>query len=140
MALEHRVRFSNLHEKRALVIADLDRQAYEIEVNSLKYASNVGEGGVEQYAKTMQLVEDFNAFYESNRIYLSEEMEGSLFGFIQTVREPLVAIKVWGESNARKESDHSKVKIFEAFEAATDNIPKMRTKLIKEFRTILEGK
>ena len=51
-------------------------------------------------------------------------MEASLFNFIRTVTETLSQIKVWSEANARKENDHYKEKVFEAFQSATNNIPK----------------
>ena len=45
----------------------------------------------------MGKIRKFNAFCESHRIYLSDEMEASLYRFLNAVKEPIVVIGVYGD-------------------------------------------
>jgi hypothetical protein len=144
MTLDHQVRFSRLHEKRAEAIEALDKQAYELEQKAGQYAFNVGgvgtEQGPEMYRHVVDKLLDFNAYRESHRIYLSDEVNALLYRFFTTVKEPIVVIGSYsGFGNASQETlrQHSE-SILKAVQAISQHVPDVRSALIKEFRAILD--
>jgi hypothetical protein len=139
--LEHQVRFSRLHEKRAKAIEGIDKLAYELQREATRYTQDFGRGGRDAYEQVVRKIYDFDDFCESHRIYLSADMERSLYSFLKAVREPVVAIRVYGDfGTASHETirQHREV-ILEALKAATENVPALRGTMIKEFRSILDG-
>ncbi len=79
VALEHQVRFSKLHQKRAEAIEELNKRAYDLEQEAARYASNFGQDGPQAYQRVKGKVRDFHDFCTSHQIYLSDEMDESLY-------------------------------------------------------------
>jgi hypothetical protein len=146
-AIEHQVRFSTFHEKRAEAIEVLENQACELEQEAQRYAANVvrgepGQDGAERYTELRNKIRDFNAYRDAHRIYLSDEVDTLLCRFIPTVWEPITRIAAVGEfGNASQETlRQNSENLSQAIQATNENIPAVRTALIKEFREILGGK
>jgi hypothetical protein len=145
--IEHQVRFSRLHEKRAQTIEELEKRAYELELMAARYASTLGRGGSElggseMYEQAVRKLRDFDAYRDSHRIYLSDEVDDLLCRFIAAVKEPIVAIGVYGDFGG---ASHEELRrygdiILKALQATRQQVPAVRTALIKEFRAILNGK
>lgn len=96
-ALEHQVRFSRLHEKRANAIEELHERAHKLQVEAERYSLSFVRGGQEAYERIVADIREFDAFCESHRIYLSDEMEDLLYTFLETVKKPMVDIGVYSE-------------------------------------------
>src|SRR5690242_3820831 len=78
-AVEHQVRFSSLHAKRAEVIAAIYEKAFEIELVAQNYImlNSFGEQspeGVQAYNDTQFQLSNFYNFVETRKIYLSEHV------------------------------------------------------------------
>jgi hypothetical protein len=140
--LEHQVRFSRLHERRARAIEALDKRAYELEIVAARYVSTLGGGSADQDASDMYNdVRDkllaFDAYRDSHRVYLSDDLDALLCKFISAIRQPIVTIHVYGDNNEGRYK--YKQQLIDALTFMTDEVPKIRTILIKEFRAILAG-
>jgi hypothetical protein len=146
-AIEHEVRFSKFHEKRAEVIQALESQACELEGEAQRYAANVGRGesgqdGAERYMRLRDKLRDFDAYRDAHRIYLSDEVDTLLRRFVPTVWQPITRIGAVGEfGNASQETlRQNSENLSQAIQATSENVPAVRNALIKEFREILSGK
>jgi hypothetical protein len=69
-ATEHEVRFSNLHQKRAEVIADLYQRLVKVSLAGERFVYQLSLSN-EEYLETLDRIQEFATFYETNRIYFS---------------------------------------------------------------------
>jgi len=138
MALEHQVRFSALHEKRAAVIEDLDRRLYELEVEGQRYVESVGRGGGEEYIQWRNKFIECNSLLQAKQIYLTEQIYSLVSQYLDAVKRPL--INVWAITSVGDRDllqRYSAVILSAVEDAGTKKA--MRYALIKEFRAILGG-
>jgi hypothetical protein len=84
-AIEHQVRFSNLHEKRAAVIADLYKRLVEAFWDGQQFVLQTGQSR-EEYLVAHKKILDFYVFVETHRIYLPEHICASLANFVDALR------------------------------------------------------
>jgi hypothetical protein len=141
LALEHRVRFSNLHETRAERIAELYKRIVALSWDCQRYVyhhskSNRQDGFIE----LEKGFKDFHLFAESSRIYLPEDICRLLENLIKTVRTPAVNIFVYGDIDVPSNHDvpTQKVDAFQAaFKAFEAEIPAAKKALEDEFKKLL---
>jgi len=142
-AVEHQVRFSKLHEKRAEVIAELYKKLVQACWAGQSFVSWLQmEGGLTQEEKYVAAMNDLRTlwvFFEGHKIYLAEALCTSLGTFINDVRRPLiefgtfVQIKNPTPETAQQHMD-TWIRVGEIFDS---KIPKAREALEREFRGIL---
>jgi hypothetical protein len=143
-ALEHQVRFSKLHEKRAEVIAKLYTQLVLLQYAGQRY---VLVGGYvpdkptrdDEYSKTSAKVHEVFMFIEQNQIYLSDRVCTLLEEFVETIKKAVIGVWVYGKyeggpANFLKEQGAVLMGAAEAFEG---RIPMVRQALRDEFRKLL---
>ncbi len=145
-ALEHQVRFSKLHERRAEFIAELyERLVKLILVGERFVATDVftdqRSQGNNEFNRTLEEFQDFSIFVESRRIYLTEDAYDLLAGFLQDLRKIVIDVGVWGtvsfpNLDTQKQFLNS---VSQAFKRFSTDLPKVRKQLEKELRRILEG-
>jgi hypothetical protein len=135
MALEHQVRFSKLHEKRAEVIGELYARLIEVEKG---YGRFVLVDGYERDAekqgearhKTDDAMYEMSLFIEKHRIY-----------FPAGVWDNAIHVGVYGEVGGTYATPETARERREAFRKATEalqkEIPAARTALEDEFRKLL---
>jgi hypothetical protein len=143
-ALEHQVRFSKLHEKRAEVIAELYKRLVEASdaVQSFVLASGGATEEVqnELYANADKSLRELVPFFEIHRIYIPIPVGVMLDEFGTTLSQTALEIKMYGgmkfPSDEREQMD-----IFNAFNTAYQSvqksIPEIKEQLENEFRVIL---
>jgi len=146
VVIEHQVRFSRLHQRRAEAIEQLYSRACDLELEAARYASTMGRGGSEQdgtemYQMVLNKLRDFDNYRDRHRIYLSDELDALLCDFVTAVREPIVVIGVYGDFGI---ATHETLRqygetILQAVRAMSQHVPSVRSKLITEFRAILSG-
>ena len=140
-ALEHQVRFSKLHEKRAEVVAKLYALLVELQYAGQRY---VFVGAYEpkrddEFSKTAAKVHEVFLFIEEHQIYLPDRVCTLLAEFVETVNKSVAGVQVYekytdGSANFRRE----KIQVLKgAAEAFEKRIPAVREALKDEFRTIL---
>ena len=146
-AIEHQVRFSRLHEKRAAVIAELNsliaEAMWEAE-NFLSILEFPGEPSKhEKYHATMTKLVELSRYFDKHRIYLSSEVTIPLEALVQKVRTLVIGFGVylhWEDLQLQDPTRADKNKAWnEGWEAIRNDIPAARRTLENEFRAILNG-
>lgn len=98
-ALEHQIRFSKLHERRAEVIAQLYGLLVEAHWASQSFISLAEFSGEpskqEKYAEAMNRAADFYRFFDKNRIWLPEGLCRQLEQFLRNMRSKVVEFGVY---------------------------------------------
>lgn len=141
-AIEHQVRFSKLHEKRAEVIADLYRLLVQAEMEGLRYMHQLGKVPDDprgQDPPAVRKLLELDKFVDIHRIYLPQHVCDLLGELIAKIRTPVVHGVVYGDidyapSGIIAEKHEGFMKALEAFQGA---IPKTRRTLEEEFRAML---
>ena len=144
-ALEHQVRFSKLHERRAEVIAELYGLLVEAHWASQSFISLAEWSGEpskqEKYVTAMNKVADFYRFFDKNRIYLPEPLCQQLEQFLKNIRSKIIEFGVYvthdsghGPAHFTKEKMDVWIKAHEYFDK---EVPGARSALETELRGIL---
>jgi hypothetical protein len=144
-AIEHQVRFSRLHDKRASVIAELYGYLVEALWEAESFLSPMqwagGPGKKEKYDQAMNKFVELYRYFEKHRIYLPEEICTSLQDLIQQVRGQMVKSGIWVRYGDHLHSDDTRKQMMEAedsaWEAFTNQAPVARRSLENEFRLLL---
>ena len=145
-ALEHQVRFSNLHEKRAVVIAEVYQRLVEAERGGWRVVLVEGQHNNTQKQEEAKRDNDermyeISFFIEKNRIYLPERICASLKSFLDTMSIHVIKVGVYGSIEYPTPDtlkERNKV-LLEAYQAFEREIPAARRALEDEFRKILGG-
>lgn len=142
-AIEHQVRFSKLHEKRAEVIADLYKHLVEAMWETESFVSPmkwIGEPSKkEKYITAMRKIAEFFRFFDQHRIYLPEKVCESLQAFIENLRSPAIEFGVYLEFEHLEEhtAKEKREAWLKAWNLVKNDIPKAKQELESEFRGIL---
>ncbi len=142
-AIEHEIRFSKLHEKRAEVLADLYKLLVVAAWETESFASPIEWAGEpdkkQKYQKAMNAISEYFRFFDQHRIYLPEELCASLEALALKLRSPTVAFGVY--LNFEYPNERTTDEKFKAWSAAWDSvqkdIPQLRSALEAEFRKLL---
>lgn len=142
---EHQVRFLQLHQKRAAVIAEL----YGLLVESLWAGESflspmewVGEPTKkEKHIEANNKLAEVYRFFDKNRIYLPPDICKSLEELISNVRTQVIKFGIWvkyEESQLSPESQERKYADWDAaYEVIKTQVPAARISLEDEFRKLL---
>ncbi|WP_127840967.1 hypothetical protein QZL74_36910 (plasmid) [Burkholderia gladioli pv. alliicola] len=147
-AVEHQVRFANLHEKRAQVIADLYGllvEAYWATSGFVSPAEWAGEPDKKQkYVTAMNAIADFFRFFEKSRIYLPKPICDQLEEFVNGMRKKAVGFGIYvrmEDLNLPVHALEQKHKVWhESWEFFEHQVPPARAALEDELRGILGAK
>lgn len=146
VTVEHQVRFSKLHEKRAEIIADLYVRLVRAERDAIDIVGAVSwdydKRQVEFEAIHQKLV-DLIVFVAQNRIYLPEPVCERLQNFFVTAKLNVMQMSAWAPPVERSPDPtryEEEIQGFrEIFLAGQAEIPAARKALESEFRMILGG-
>lgn len=144
-SIEHQVRFSRLHEKRASVIAELYGHLVETLSEAESFLSPMewlGEPDkAEKHRIAMNKLVDFFRYFDKHRIYLPEEMCGSLEAVAMKVRSHIIEFGVYVGFNDQSMNDHTREQKQKAWnggwDAIKNQVPQARKLLEEEFRMLL---
>jgi len=143
--IEHQVRFSRLHEKRAEVVAELNGLFVEALWDAESFLSpmelNGEPGKPEKYRVAMNKLVDLYRYFDKHRIYLPSSLCSSLESLITKIREHVVEFGTYVElPDAGRDISvqQEKRKAWtDGWTAIKEHIPVAREKLENEFRTLL---
>lgn len=143
--IEHQVRFSRLHEKRASVIAELYGHLVEALWEAESFLSPMEWAGEpnkkEKHQKAMNKLVELYRYFDKHRIYLPPEACASLEALVQNVRSQVTKFGVWvryedyeltGDSHTQKNDAWDS-----GWDAIKNQVPIARKSLEDEFRTLL---
>ena len=144
-ALEHQVRFSRLHERRAEVIAELYSLLVEAQLASHRFVSTGDYAGDppkrEKYATAMNKAADFYRYFDKNRIYLPEKLCDKLETFNKNMRSRVMEFGAYVSVDEASAPDQFIVRKLEVWSTASEyfdkEVPLARTALETELRQIL---
>jgi hypothetical protein len=140
ITVEHQVRFSKLHEKRAEVIATLYTRLVDVYRHGQMFVlTNQNNPQLKPYLETQTEVVELFSFIQLNRIYLSEDLCTRLEKFAGDVQQHVSATGIYGsieDPNAQtiKEKGEALSRALKAFEK---DLPATRRAVETEFRNIL---
>ena len=145
IAVEHQVRFANLHAKRAEVIAEIYTKMVDAEQKGQRFAYVEGYedrlARQEAYSETMTTIVELYYFIEKRRIYLPENVCSLLKSFVDTVRKSVIGMNIFAPLEPAAHNPQvfeQKMKVLlDVNEAFEKSIPAAREALEKEFRSIL---
>jgi hypothetical protein len=144
-ALEHQILFSKLHDRRADVIAEIDRLIAESDWDGSAFSARFGFGGDppkhQQFATAQNKFVEFYRYVDSHRVWLPPSLAAQLEEFIKKgraviwdyglyVTEPLMSHSPEGAAQAQA-SLKALGKHF------NEEVPKARRALEREMRIIL---
>ncbi len=143
--IEHQVRFSRLHEKRASVIAELNGHLAELLWEAESFLSPmqwVGEPPQEEkHRNAMNKLAEFFRFFDKHRIYLPTELCESLQELAMLVRRHVISFGVYVKYDDATLNEHTRAQKEKAWNegwnAIKNQIPQARTDLENEFRVLL---
>ena len=142
VAVEHQVRFSKLHEKRAEVIAELYNLMARLLLDGQRFVFTGGRAGAspqEEYAAMEQKTREFLFFLDTHRIYLPNRICILLDDYVDKLRKVIIPVGVYGGiDNPTERTMSEKNTVFmKAWEAFEKDIPDAKRVLETEFRAML---
>ena len=144
-AVEHQVRFANLQERRAEVIADLYSQIVDLYYDGRHFVTveaRIRDSTKHQEAFTAigKKFASFYVFVQKNRLYLPERTCEIIDSLIEKVRKHVADVGAYGLMGDYAAAG-SILERREAFQAALDafevDIPEIRRTLERDFRSLL---
>jgi hypothetical protein len=143
--VEHQVRFSRLHEKRAEVIADLYGLLVEALWEAESFLSPMEWAGEpakkEKHQTAMSQLVKLYRYFDQHRIYLPRGVCASLEKLISEVRSQVINFGVYvnfGDSSINEEFDRNKREAWASgWRSIKNEVPLARNSLENEFRALL---
>lgn len=135
LALEHQVKFTNIYQRRAEIIAELYGLIYDTERIFTQYIANIGPK--DNLYKGYELIIKVREFIEKNRIYFSESLNKIIDDNFKIFNDAVnfISFKEVVDNPEASERDieyaktHAKIGVKE--------LPVLRQELIKAFRELL---
>ena len=143
VAVEHQVRFSKLHEKRAEVLAEIYSLLVAASWAATNFASPMQWTGdpdkKTQRATAANAIADYYRFFDQHRVWLPAKLCDPLEAFARQLRTPVIQLGVYLEiehpnEQTRKETAEVWTK---AWESVEKDSPKLRAAIEGEFRELL---
>lgn len=143
--IEHQVRFSRLHEKRAEVIAELNSLFAETLWEAESFLSPMEWNGEpskpEKFRVAMKKFVELFRYFDKHRIYLPHQLCSSLESLVMEVRGLVTKFGVYVEvtdNHFNGPVQQEKWKAWtDGWEAIRNQVPQARRSLEEEFRTLL---
>lgn len=147
-SIEHEIRFSKLHEKQAIIIAELYSRI-NIAVKSVNHLlsplgfSLSSIGGIDRTdvaKKTIEHVTDFLDYYEKHKFYLNDKLCKLMEVFVEEIRIPTFEYSIAltsPKSNDENENRNTSEIWRECWNRVEEKIEPTKIALEKEFKKIL---
>jgi hypothetical protein len=138
IALEHQVRFSKLHERRAEVIGELYKLLLETTWTARKFIFTDMQSRADDLKAGIQAYELYR-FIDLNRLYLPDSVCTLLDNFDGIIRRSISRVGIWWTiENPNEETRKRQNEVMrDACTALENDIPALRKELLAEFRTLL---
>ncbi len=143
--IEHQVRFSRLHEKRADVIAELYGLLVEALWEAESFLSPMEWAGEpskkEKHQHAMNKLVELYRYFDKHRIFFPPEVCASLEALVRDVRLQVINFGVWLEYESHELTNDSNKQKRDAWNSGWDairnQVPVARQSLENEFRKLL---
>jgi len=138
---EHQIRFSQLHQKRAEIIADLYKRLVDAQregyINIMQFGRRQKDD--EGRLPALTALQNFDTFADQHRIYFPQPICQLIDQFSSLLREPLAHAMAYGDidpSDPQMAIERRNV-FKKALEDFRKEIPAARRELEREFREVL---
>lgn len=135
---EHQVRFGHIHEKRALIIADLYKMIVGISDLVRKYIIRMtsDEKGFNEISYN---IDKLRLFFESHKIYFESSLSDKIDEFIKILWEPSVYVHAYGNLDNPHLIKEKNEKLQKAIETIDKNgvLVKVTEELANDFRRLI---
>jgi len=143
--IEHQIKLSSLHGKRATVIADMNALLAEVMWEAESFLSPMEFSGEpdkrQKHQTSMNKLEEFFRYFDKNRIYLPADLCLTMEKTVLEVRQHVIKSGVYLEWDEAALMDHTRKEKTEAWlggwNAIKTQIPEVRKQLENEFRALL---
>ncbi len=146
VSLEHQVRFSKLHERRAEVITALYALLVEVQWAGQSLVSIAEFGGEppkkEKYVTAMNKSAEFFRYFDKNRIFLPEPVCQQIEEFLRGMRSRVIQFGVYSQTDEHAPEHVIKAKLdiwIKASDYFDKEVPIARRALESELRNMLAG-
>ena len=139
VALEHEVRFSKLHERRAQVIADLYKLLVEAPGVAGGYILDDPSDSSQAHIAAEKALELYR-FVDLNRLYLPDSVCVLLEKFVNTLKGSVATVRLYWtqvKTASPKIDDKRSEVLLKACEVLETELPALRKQLEIEFRSLL---
>jgi hypothetical protein len=141
-AVEHQVRFSRLHDKRAKVLAELYRLLVAAYWSASEFTSPLQWADADrraQYAAALNATAAYFRFFDQHRIWLPRELCQPLERFAKELRTPTLRLGAYLQFERLNErTAQEQLEAWDkCWQAVSDEIPKLREAIEDEFRNLL---
>jgi hypothetical protein len=142
-AIEHEIRFSKLHEKRARVIAQLYKLLVKATWEAESFTTPMEWAGEpdkkEKYVTAQNAIAAYFRFFDQHRVFLSPSLCTQLENFAKEVRGPVISFGVWVRHDhlSGKPAEDKNNAWDAAWKKVKDDVPKLRASIEAEFRSLL---
>jgi len=141
IATEHQIKFAKLHEKRADVILEMNKNIESL-INSIQQLVSLVDfpaepSRLEKMKKAGECLDEFLKHYRQNSIYLSENLSKKIKDLVDTLIKPAISFSVLltGVNNDLEKVPGEKWE--KAWGEVEKLVPEIRESIGKEFRSIL---
>lgn len=141
VATEHEIRFAKLHEKCALVIAELYSKLVDAPAHAGQFISQ-NVRNPEEAAKATAAMWDLYRFINLNRIYLPETVCSLLDKFETRIRNSVMFVDIYWTRIPNPTADtmqDQSVIMRDACKALDSELPALLKEVEREFRMLLGG-
>ena len=140
--IEHQIRFSKLHEKRATVLAELYNLLVEAFWHVSEFTSQVQFGDPDrkqQYVDALNSVAAYFRFFDQHRIWLPTKLCDPLEDLARQLRAPTIRLGVYLQiAHPTEKTLQEQQEVWnKAWETVSGDIPKLRSAIEAEFRALL---
>jgi hypothetical protein len=143
--IEHQIKLSRLHEKRATVIADLNSLLAEVMWEAESFLSPMEFSGepskLEKHRAAMKKLAEFFRYFDKNRIYLPAALCEGTEKIVLEVRQHVTKFGAYLQWDDAALMDHTRKEKNDAWiggwNAIKNQIPSVRAELENEFRSLL---
>jgi hypothetical protein len=143
--IEHQIKLSRLHEKRANVIADMNALLAEVMWEAESFLSPMEFSGEPDKRQKQQVamnkLTEFFRYFDKNRIYLPAELCETMENIALQVRQHVIKFGVYLHWDEEALMEHTRKEKTDAWiggwTALKTDIPTIRAQLENEFRALL---
>lgn len=137
--LEHRERFSLIHQRRAEVIATLYgkiARTRSVVADLVGIFQQGGQSLIEKKKKAADIYNDMSAYFFENRIFLPNETAEKAEKLVMAIRDVLIEFDTAQMGNVEYKPDQTGLWI-QSFKRLRDEVPPILSELEHEFKELL---
>ncbi|OGP59759.1 MAG: hypothetical protein A2V67_03165 [Deltaproteobacteria bacterium RBG_13_61_14] len=141
-ALEHEIRFSKLHDRRAVIIAEFYAKFIEAYYSAGEFLNSIGYEGQPSKEKlgekTYKQIREMDRYFNLNRLYFDEALCGKIGDVIEGIFDPTIKFILALQEEKETGGEHRAINEWIiSLKAYQEKVPEIKRLIEDEFRKIL---